>query len=263
MCQFFSFVTAGKKPFFFDWPARQQFARQQFLSKEPNVNPDSHASIAELHNLDEDKCNKYEYNPLTKLFCVDQINGRSDERNAEQWVRKLDWTRIIAPLRVGPIIHPLKITSTRLSKKDKNLLIEWASASVSFGVRDSVWPSASASASASVRHSVWHSAGAGVWDSICSSVWDSIRSSVWDSVWHSVCKSVRDSRARVIRDSVGASVWGYVSSFFDIVDFEKFQPCVKLWKRGFVASFDSETWRLHKGGDAKIVYEWKPIAGNR
>jgi len=238
MCQFFSFVTAGKKPFFFDWPARQQF-----LSKEPNVNPDSHASIAELHNLDEDKCNKYEYNPLTKLFCVDQINGRSDERNAEQWVRKLDWTRIIAPLRVGPIIHPLKITSTRLSKKDKNLLIEWASASV--------------------RRSVWHSAGAGVSASICSSVWDSIRSSVWDSVWHSVCKSVRDSRARVIRDSVGASVWGYVSSFFDIVDFEKFQPCVKLWKRGFVASFDSETWRLHKGGDAKIVYEWKPIAGNR
>jgi hypothetical protein len=36
-----------------------------------------------------------------------------------------------------------------------------------------------------------------------------------------------------------------------------FQPCVDLWKRGFVVSFDGKVWRLHSGKDAKIVYELK------
>lgn len=72
--------------------------------------------------------------------------------------------------------------------------------------------------------------------------WDSVRGSVGASVW----------------DSVGASVWVYAGSLFDIWgDHYQFQPAVDLWKRGFVASFDGTTWRLHSGKAAKIVYEWK------
>ncbi len=72
---------------------------------------------------------------------------------------------------------------------------------------------------------------------------------VWASVW----------------DSSGASVWAYIGNLFpQIDDWEyidhkpgeyPFQPCVDLWHRGFVPSFDGETWRLHSGKNAKIVYE--------
>jgi len=84
------------------------------------------------------------------------------------------------------------------------------------------------------------------WDSVGDSVWDSVRDSVWDSV----------------RASVGA----YISSLFPNIkkwkdiDHEEgvnpFQPCIDLWNREFVPSFDGKTWRLHQGKDAKVVYEW-------
>ena len=63
----------------------------------------------------------------------------------------------------------------------------------------------------------------------------------WASVW----------------DSVGASVWAYIGSFFDIEYKVNITPCVQLWEAGFVPSFDGTTWRLHSGESAKIVYEWK------
>jgi hypothetical protein len=34
-----------------------------------------------------------------------------------------------------------------------------------------------------------------------------------------------------------------------------YQPCVDLWKDGFVPSFDGKAWRLHSGEKAGIVYE--------
>jgi len=34
-----------------------------------------------------------------------------------------------------------------------------------------------------------------------------------------------------------------------------FQPCIDLWERGLVPSFDGKTWRLHSGSEAKVVYE--------
>jgi len=37
-----------------------------------------------------------------------------------------------------------------------------------------------------------------------------------------------------------------------------FQSGIDLWKRGLVPSFDGiDTWRLHAGKDARVVYEWK------
>jgi len=83
--------------------------------------------------------------------------------------------------------------------------------------------------------------------------WASVRASVWVSVWASV------------RDSVWASVWGYISSLFSNIKKWKhinhpegenpFQPCIDLWHRGFVPSFDGKIWRLHAGEKAEVVWE--------
>jgi hypothetical protein len=80
---------------------------------------------------------------------------------------------------------------------------------------------------ASVRDSVRASVGA--------SVWDSVKASVWASVW--------------------ASVGAYTCSFFDIRYEYDLSPVIKLWEHGLVPSFDGETWRLHAGPKAEIVYE--------
>jgi hypothetical protein len=160
------------------------------------------------------------------------------------------------------------VKSGLVSAKDKKLLKTWASVRASVG----------ASVGDSVRASVWDSVWDGVWDSVgdivWDSVWDSVGDIVWDSVWASVGASVGDS----VRDSVGASVgasvgdsvWAYIGLMFALPRdawkyTEKiktrgypFQPCVDLWNRGFVPSFDGKTWRLHAGPKAKIVYEWTP-----
>ena len=83
------------------------------------------------------------------------------------------------------------------------------------------------------------------------SVGDSVGASVRDSVW----------------DSVWASVGAYTGSFFNLpreawkytenikTNGYPFQPCVDLWERGLVPSFDGEVWRLHSGPNAKVIWE--------
>jgi len=158
-------------------------------------------------------------------------------------------------------IKPLQGKSKKPTKDDIELLHRWIS------IRDSVW--VSVWDSVSVRVSVGDSVGDSVWDSVRDSVGDSVRDSVWDSVRVSVRDSVRDSvRVSVwvsVRDSVWDSVWTYIGSLFPNIKKWKyikhkrgeypFQPAVDLWKRGFVPSYDGETWRLHSGKNAKIVYE--------
>ena len=83
------------------------------------------------------------------------------------------------------------------------------------------------------------------------SVMASVRASVWDSVW----------------DSVGASVVAYMSGLFPNIDEWKyikhekginpFKPCIDLWYRGFIPSFDGTTWRLHSGKYGATVFEIK------
>ncbi|MFA5409331.1 MAG: hypothetical protein WC343_11225, partial [Bacilli bacterium] len=94
--------------------------------------------------------------------------------------------------------------------------------------------------------SVWNSVRNGVWDS----VWDGVGDSVWNSVWDSVWDSVGDS----VWNSVRNSVWAYISSYFNLdywkyIDHKKginpFQPCIDLWERGLVSSFNGKVWRLH------------------
>lgn len=221
MCNFFSFVTEpekhGGKRFYFDWKYRKEHLKDD--------NHDSHSSICEFYKLNEDVCNKYEFNPLTKKFEIDQINSQVDDRiQAEDWVNKLDFKRIIEPLVVKPIINPFDLPKVvRITNEHIDLLKQWDA------VRNAVWDA--------VWTSVWVSVWISVRDAVGNAVWDAVRNAVWTSVW----------------DAVRA----YSSSFFNIKYKYDFSPCVRLWESGLVPSFDGTTWRLHSGKNADVVFEWK------
>jgi hypothetical protein len=230
MCEFFSFITEpeknGGKRFYFDW---------NYRSKHLNDENDSHSLICKHFNLDEDICNKYEFNPLTKVFKVNQVNSPVDDRiQAEDWVNRVDFKTIVKPLIVKPIVNPILLPMVAKPTEEQiQLLKSWASVRAS--VKDSVWDSVWDSVRDSVLASVWDS----VWDSVRDSVWASVRDSAWASVWASVWDSV----------------WAYTSSFFDIQYKHDFSSCISLWEAGLVPSFDGKTWRLHSGEKAAVVYK--------
>jgi len=214
MCNFFSFVTDPvnhpAEYYFFDWVYRKAHLDDEGV--------DSHSHICAHFKLNEDKCNKYEYSPVTGEFVVDQINSkRDDQEAAENWVKRLDFKTIVEPLIIKPIVNPFELPAVeRVTDEQIDWLKSWAS------VMDSV--------------------GASVGDLVRDLVSDSVGSSVSDSVW----------------ESVRASSWAYFSSFFAIEYKFDFSPAVNLWEAGLVPSFDGTTWRLHTGKPARVVYEWTP-----
>jgi len=230
MCQFFSFVTNPvDNPgwyYYFDWQYRKANLDDEGV--------DSHSHICAHFNLDEDRCNKYEFNPLTNKFEIDMINSeRDDSVAAEKWVKRLDFKTVIEPLIVKPIVNPLELPKVeQVTDEQIGWLKDWSSVgdSVGYSVWYSVW--------ASVRSSGWDAVGAAVGASVRSSVWDAVGAAVGCSVWY--------------------SVWAYVSSFFAIDFKHDFSSAVKLWEAGLVPSFDGTMWRLHSGKNADIVYEWTP-----
>ena len=215
MCEFFSCVSDGKgKIWYFDYEIRQKI-----IKCELDYSTDSHSSIADYFKLNEDRLNKYEYNPLTKVFTVDQISAKRDDRNVvKEQVRGIDFKELVPELIIKKIKNPLFKRVGEVTKQDiKNLR-------------------------------------------------------KWDSVWDSVGGSVRGSVGGSVRDSVLDSVRCYTSSFFRLnkwryIDYKEnenpFQPCIDLWERGFVPSFDGKTWRLHKGKNATICYEWETKKNNK
>ena len=213
----------------FDWEYRKSHLDDDGV--------DSHSHICAHFKLNEDRCNKYEFNPLTKAFTVDQINSNRDDREvAEKWVNRLDFKTIVEPLIIKPIVNPFELPAVeRVTDEQIDWLKSWAS----------VWNSVRNSVGNSVRYSLGNS----VWDS----VWNSVEDVVWASVWEVVWASVWD----VDWDAVRVSVWAYFSSFFAIDYEHDFSSAVKLWEAGLVPSFDGRTWRLHSGENADVVYEWK------
>ena len=234
MCKFFSFVTDGnRKKYYFDWEARVELLK----NNPQDLRPDSHTSICAKFGLSDDRVNKYEFNPLTNEFTVDQINIKDDRKSAQKWVKKLDFKTIITPLVIKPIVNPFKIEPPVINNKHIDLLKSWASARDS--ARDSVWDS------------VWDSVN----DSVRASVGASVRDSVRDSVWDSVVDSVR---AYISSLFPGIKKWKYI----DHPEGENpFQPCIDLWHRGLVPSYDGKVWRLHAGEKAEIVWEGKAEGG--
>ena len=107
MCNFFSLVSTGKGvPMYFDWALRQKC-----LSRELDYEPDSHTSIADYYGFKgeaEDKLNKYEFNPLTKKFIVDQINTTDDRDTIERFCMALDFKLIVPALIIKDIVNPFR-----------------------------------------------------------------------------------------------------------------------------------------------------------
>ena len=219
---------------------------QAIIAAANQVRENRPSHICAYYLLNEDRCNKYEYNPLTKAFTVDQINSnRDDSEAAEKWANRQDFKKIVEPLIVKPIVNPFGLPKVEQVTDEQ---IGWLK----------VWASVRASVRASVGASVWNSVGDSVWDSVWASVWASVRNLVGASVWDSVGASVWDLVWASVWASVRASVWAYVSAFFAIDYEHDFSSAVKLWEAGLVPSFDGRTWRLHSGTKADVAYEWTP-----
>jgi hypothetical protein len=221
MCNFFSFVGDG----FGNYHCIGWETRQKWIKAKSGDMPDSHTRILTMAGVPprlQDRWDKYEYNPLTRVFSIDQGVDGHDHEPARAWVEQLDFKRIVEPLIIKPIVNPLALPVIEVTDEDRALLKRWSS--------------------------VWASVGA-------SPMGASVRASVGDSVGDSVGGSVGDSVRPSVRDSVRDSMWAYVSSFFSVKYEFDFSPAIRLWERGLVPSFDGKIWRLHQGPEASIVYE--------
>lgn len=249
MSEFFSLLSDGKgTPYYFNATTREQIRQGKLKDDYGNTynEADSYTSIAEIHKLNEDNCNKYEYNPLTRDFTTDELNTVDDSAKIKRFCGKLDFDEIVPELIIKPIIDPWKIRKRKkIVPKDLALLKNWAS----------VWDS--------VEDSVYGSLGDSVGDLVETSVRTSVGNSVRASVEASVEVSVRVSLGDSLVDSVWDSVRAYVSSFFDLPKWKyikhkkgqnPFQSAIDLWHRGLVPSFDDKIWRLH-GPKGKILKE--------
>ena len=244
MCRFYSFLTDKKGNRY----AMNNQIRLDIRSGKSDLREDSHTSIAELWNIDEDECNKYEFNPLTRELTLDMQNLDFNDKELINIDELIDEVKEAVPeLIIKPIVNPLKDIKFKGKVTDEiiELVKEWSKVrnSIDDSVDNLVYNSIDSFMDDSIYDSIWNSvrdfAGNFIWDSLGCSGWDSIRDFVNDSIWNS------------ISDFVDA----YFSSFFDIKFSQDFSPYIKLWNMGLVSSFDGKTWRLHnhKG----IVWEGK------
>ena len=226
MCNFFSFVTDPinhpAEYFYFDWEYRKSHIEAD--------DADSHSHICAHFKLNENVCNKYEFNPLTGAFTVDMVNSKRDDREAaEKWARRQDFKAIVEPLIVKPIMNPLELPKVeRPNAEQIGWLKEWAN----------------------IKNIRWEP----VWDLIRISAGRSVGELVDASAWVTVGNPVED----LVSVSARSSIRAYISAFFNIKYEYDFSSAVKLWEAGLVPSFDGTTWRLHSGEKADVVYEWTP-----
>ena len=94
MCKFFSIITEPEsdKIYFFDNEIRNKLK----IDNPESYKFDSHTSIADYFGINEDICNKYEYDPFNKKFVIDQINSKINDRNKiEKFCQTFDFKSII------------------------------------------------------------------------------------------------------------------------------------------------------------------------
>ena len=245
MCDFFSLVSDGKgKIYYFDSKIRKDI----LSGKSKYEKTDSHTSIADYFGFKgkkEDQLNKYEYNPLTGKFTVDQINTQNDQQFVEQFCRKLDFHAIVPELIIKPIINPFDDRNCeQVTEKHIELLKEWVR------VRENVCGIVAKSVRENVGDIVW------------TSVWKSVRERVgYYSVCGIVAERVREIEKCIEWPEAWMLLWdsmlAYMSSFFNIEKVNPFQSCIDLWEAGLVPSYDGKVWRLHGGKDGKILWEGK------
>jgi hypothetical protein len=122
------------------------------------------------------------------------------------------------------------------------------------------WANVCDSIENSIENSVCHS----VYNSIWINTLDKVGGSLWYGGWCRVWGYILDS-GYICKNNIEESIWAYISSFYPGIKKWKyiahpegknpFQPCIDLWHRGFVPSFDGKIWRLYAGEKAKII--WK------
>jgi len=129
MCNFFSLVSNGdSKPLYFNWKQRQAILKGKIKCQ----SADSHTSIADYYGFKgvlEDKLNKYEYNPITKVFQIDQKNNPIDDSDdIEKFCKEVDFKTIVEPLNIHSLVNPFKDRSiVDATPQDILLLKKWAS----------------------------------------------------------------------------------------------------------------------------------------
>ena len=269
MCEFFSFCSDGRGKFFYFKPTDIKKIRKEGNKEQYDFN--SHASVAAFNKLNEDKLNKYEYNPFKEEFKIDHINAyRSDEKSAEKWVKelfkfktkkqfltfcknyfyKIDYKQVSKMLGKIPtkkdVIKMLKRVESidwfkpQKAPDKKSLKIKINSVVKAFGMDIKVELEINKLDSASA----WASARASAWDS----AWDS----AWASAWDSALCSARASA----RDSARASAFETVKDLMKKKGYKKnpFAELLKLWEAG-----------LYPCGiiDGKFVIYYVPIRKGR
>jgi hypothetical protein len=244
MCKFFSFCGDGNGNYLYmNWQDRQANETE---------NCDSHTFILTHHGIPPEKqelWSLYEYDPMNHVFTVDVAVGEHDHEAARNWVEARDWSTIVEPLVIQPIVSPFDVDHGPVTQTDIDLLREWAK--IGDRIWDTVRVSIGNSVGTTIRASIWSSVCASVCYSVCSSVWASVR----DSSWSNIGANIWDN----IADSIGCSIMGYFSSFFNIEYDYDLSSIVTLWKSGLAPSYDGSAWRLHAGKNAEIVYEMKEV----
>ena len=226
MCKFFSFVTEpdkhGGKRFYYGWRDRKIHV----------WSPDSHSAICKAFKIDEDRCNKYEYNFFTKKFTVDQINSEVDDRaQAHEWVSALDPKKVIGPMVVKDILDPFSIDVKEITDEHIHLFNSWIltysnAGSDSFTIVDPEKRSFSI-----IVYGALYSS------SIPVELHDALKEEVWK--WYDQQDIIIDF------GDMHNTISAYVSSFFEINYGVDFSPVVKLWEQGLVITKEEGVWKLY------------------
>ena len=246
MCDFFSFVTepetgnnSGKR-FHFDWKYRKKDLEISSLLGN-SYHHDSHSSICKYYKLNEDICNKYEFDPFEKVFHVDRINSEVDDSiQAEDWVRNLDFTKIIQPLIIKNFINPLRDLPENKEYINDDIILLLQN-----------WSFAQNTIRRTVDHYLIKEVGSPVKDAL----YDHLRCSLFSQIWNLI--SLRMGNQDILWDSILNSIIAYMESFFIISHHISIESLNKLWNMGFIPSFDGLFWRLHSGYDADVVFKIK------
>ena len=200
---------------------------------------DHYYVIAHEHALRLGSVNCYGYAPLTGEFTVNDLSVNDDSEIIKESCGHIDFKEVIPELVIEPIINPLvDIEPQTIKAEDIEALRQWST----------MWNIAAGTLAQTASKQVGYGAFHDTWESVYNSI---------DDIFHRIYgeRTMQD----FLKDSgaVGAATHAYHSSFFRLWGdgSNPFQPCIDLWKRGFVASFDWETWKLHSGPNGEVVFE--------
>jgi hypothetical protein len=95
-----------------------------------------------------------------------------------------------------------------------------------------------------------------MWDVVQMLLWESMGGTVADYFYNSLGDSKKDSVINAVVASVYNFMIGYSTVLFPCLPgLRKFHAAGHLWRGGYVATCDGETWRLYSGQDTEVVWE--------